>query len=61
MAKMFSFRTAHGVWINDMRNTPFLGQEWPCITLDSQSMTDITANIKSKPKVALIASRFLDY
>lgn len=46
MIDAFTFRTAHGVWANDMRNSPLLGQDWPCITLDKQSMADIEANIK---------------
>lgn len=46
MATAFQYRTAHGVWINDMRNTPFINQDWPCVILDQQSIEDIKSNIQ---------------
>lgn len=42
----FKYSIANGVWINDLRSKPFADQEWPCITLDRQSINDIKDNIK---------------
>ena len=44
--KAFGYRIANGVWINDLRNEPFIDKEWPCITLDRQSVNDIKDNIR---------------
>jgi hypothetical protein len=46
MPKNYKYRVAHAVWANDLRNEPFINQDWPCITLDQQSMEDIQENIK---------------
>lgn len=46
MPKSFKYRTAQGVWINDLRNEAFPDQEWPCVILDHQSVEDISANIR---------------
>jgi len=42
----FKHRIAHGVWINDIRNKPFLNHNWPCVILDDQTVTDIIENMR---------------
>lgn len=44
--KVFKYRIANGVWVNDLRNKPFINEEWPNIELDKQSVNDIKDNIK---------------
>lgn len=42
----YLYRISQGVWINDLRNTPMTNQEWPCISLDQQSLEDIKNHIQ---------------
>ena len=39
----FTFRTAQGVWVNDMRNRALSHQSWPCVTLDDSAVRDLAA------------------
>ena len=41
--RAFTFRTAQGVWINDMRNRALSHQSWPCVTLDDGAVRDLAA------------------
>jgi len=42
----FTFRTAQGVWINDMRNRACTHEQWPCVTLDARAMADLAASFR---------------
>ncbi|NLF19253.1 MAG: hypothetical protein GX595_18655 [Lentisphaerae bacterium] len=42
-ARAFTFRTAQGVWINDMRHSAMPHQKWPCVTLDDDAVRDLAA------------------
>ena len=46
MPAAYTFRTAQGVWINDMRNRAFPNSQWPCVVLDDRSLRDLKANIR---------------
>jgi hypothetical protein len=37
----FPYRTALGVWINDLRNSALPHEEWPCVRLDDRAEKDI--------------------
>jgi len=42
----YTFRTAQGVWINDMRNQALPHHQWPSVVLDPQAMKDLGASIR---------------
>lgn len=45
-AARYTFRTAQGVWINDMRNRAVPWRQWPCVDLDSRTMDDLVACLR---------------
>jgi len=42
----YTYRTAQGVWINDMRNRAFPNSQWPCVEMDERSFEDLKASIR---------------
>ncbi|MBM3279648.1 MAG: hypothetical protein FJY95_16450 [Candidatus Handelsmanbacteria bacterium] len=46
MDASYTFRTAQGVWINDMRNQALPHHQWPSVVLDAQAMKDLGASIR---------------
>ena len=46
MPSAYTFRTAQGVWINDMRNRAFPNSQWPCVVLDDRSLADLKSSIR---------------
>ncbi|MBT7861350.1 MAG: hypothetical protein HN712_13595 [Gemmatimonadetes bacterium] len=43
---MYTYRTAQGVWLNDMRNRALPGRQWPDVTLDDRAEADLIASIR---------------
>lgn len=46
MPAAYTFRTAQGVWINDMCNRSFPNRQWPCVEMDDRSCEDLKASIR---------------
>ena len=42
----YTFRTAQGVWINDMRNRALPHSQWPCVVLDDRAMADLAESFR---------------
>jgi len=40
-AHAYLFRTAQGVWINDMRNRAFPHAQWPCVVMEERTVRDL--------------------
>ena len=43
---MYTYRTAQGVWLNDMRNRALSARQWPDVTFDDRAEADLTASIR---------------
>ncbi|MCC7262674.1 MAG: hypothetical protein IT369_09155 [Candidatus Latescibacteria bacterium] len=46
MNAAYTFRTAQGVWINDMRNRALSSHQWPSVVLDERAVNDLCASIR---------------
>ncbi len=46
MTPTYTFRTAQGVWINDMRNRALPHHQWPSVVLDERAVNDLCASIR---------------
>ena len=44
--RSFTFRTAQGVWINDMRNRGMPNEQWPCVAMDERTVRDLVNCIR---------------
>ncbi len=43
---MYTYRTAQGVWLNDMCNRARPARQWPDVTLDDRAEADLVASIR---------------
>jgi hypothetical protein len=41
----FDNRVAFGVWINDFRNEPIVGEDWPSVKIDARTIEDFSGTI----------------
>ena len=46
MHAAYTYRTAQGVWINDMRNRALPNRQWPCVVMDDRTLQDLKASIR---------------
>jgi hypothetical protein len=44
--KGFTHRVAFGVWINDIRNEPITGENWPSVIIDRRTTADFTKTVR---------------